>query len=388
MHFPMTGKNYILGLFILVLLGISAYLIYQKLNPKELPLNLVAGTGRIDGDLIPLNVKYAGRIKTINIEDGQAIKKDEVVAVLKSDELDAELKAINEQIAGMGHQLNAKQVEHEIAKTTIPLAVDRAEESLNNANSKKAQMIKNIDSQKFVVEQDKRDYIRKKNLLPEGAIAEHSFELAELQLNTDTKKLQALKDDLSSAESFIEVAKIELKNAKANLKKLDIFEQNIYALIKHIAATKALREKLIATISELTLKSPVEGYINEKVAEPGQVIGAGGVAATLIDPKSFYLKMFVDTIYNAKIKIGDRAVIFLDALPDDPIPAKVIRIAAKAEFTPKEVSVRSDRIQRMYAVHLKPLKVNKRLHLGLPAIGVITLDDKGLPKSLNDIPEI
>lgn len=98
--------------------------------------------------------------------------------------------------------------------------------------------------------------------------------------------------------------------------------------------------------------------------------------------------MYVDTLYNAKIKIGDRAVIFLDALPDDPIPAKVIRIARKAEFTPKEVSVRSDRIQRMYAVHLKPLKLDKRLHLGLPAIGVITLDDKGLPKSLNDIPEI
>jgi HlyD family secretion protein len=108
--------------------------------------------------------------------------------------------------------------------------------------------------------------------------------------------------------------------------------------------------------------------------------------ATLIDPRSLYLKIFVDTMENGKIKIGDKAVIFLDAYPDRPIEAKVVRIAQKAEFTPKEVSVRSDRIQRVFAVHLKPLKVDPLLKLGIPAIGVISTDGKGLPHSLDEIP--
>jgi HlyD family secretion protein len=63
------------------------------------------------------------------------------------------------------------------------------------------------------------------------------------------------------------------------------------------------------------------------------------------------------------------------------IQAVVIRIGQQAEFTPKEVSVKSDRIQRMYAVHLKPVTPNSYLKLGIPAIGVISTDGKGLPKN-------
>jgi HlyD family secretion protein len=110
--------------------------------------------------------------------------------------------------------------------------------------------------------------------------------------------------------------------------------------------------------------------------------------ATLIDPRTLYLKIFVDTLENGKIKLGDKGVIFLDAWPDRPIPAQVVRIAQKAEFTPKEVSVRSDRIQRVYAVHLKPLRPDPLLKLGLPATGVITLDGRGLPRSLEELPPL
>ena len=50
--------------------------------------------------------------------------------------------------------------------------------------------------------------------------------------------------------------------------------------------------------------------------------------------------------------------------------------------------MREDRIQRVYAVHLKPVKPSPLLKLGLPAIGVISLDGKGLPKSLKELPEL
>jgi HlyD family secretion protein len=126
----------------------------------------------------------------------------------------------------------------------------------------------------------------------------------------------------------------------------------------------------------------------EKVANVGEVINSNTPIVSISNPDSYYLKIFVDTINNGKIKLGDKAEIFLDAYPNKPIQAKVIRIAQRAEFTPKEVSVRSDRIQRVYEVRLKPLKYNPILKLGIPAIGIITIDGKGLPNSLDEIPEI
>ncbi|PMP88803.1 MAG: secretion protein HlyD, partial [Desulfurella sp.] len=47
------------------------------MNPRNLPENLVAATGKIDGDLINLNAKYPGRIKAIFVSDGQPIKKNQ-----------------------------------------------------------------------------------------------------------------------------------------------------------------------------------------------------------------------------------------------------------------------------------------------------------------------
>ena len=80
-------------------------------------------------------------------------------------------------------------------------------------------------------------------------------------------------------------------------------------------------------------------------------------------------------------------IIFLDAKPNEPIASKVIRIEQRAEFTPKEVSVPSDRIQRVFALHVKPQNAHMSLKLGLPAVGVVSMDGQGLPKSLKNVPE-
>lgn len=83
-------KKYWLAIVIAVLLAIAGEMIYLKLHPKELPSNLVEGTGRMDGDLINLNVKYPGRIKKIFVDDGVAVKKGMIVAILKSKEYEAQ----------------------------------------------------------------------------------------------------------------------------------------------------------------------------------------------------------------------------------------------------------------------------------------------------------
>ena len=83
-------KQYRLGvLIVLLLLGASGF-IFMKLRTQTLAPNLVFGSGRMDGDLINLNAKYAGRIERIDIEEGQAVHRGDVIAVLKSDEYEAQ----------------------------------------------------------------------------------------------------------------------------------------------------------------------------------------------------------------------------------------------------------------------------------------------------------
>ncbi|MEN4044981.1 efflux RND transporter periplasmic adaptor subunit [Sulfurimonas sp. NWX367] len=379
-------KKYWLGVVIAVLLVTAGGMIYKKLHPKTLPANLVEGTGRMDGDLVNLNAKYAGRLEKISVDDGVPVSKGMVVGVLKSKELAAQKAGLDAQIQAKKQQLAAQKIEEKIAQKTIPLLEKKAKAQLVSAQASQQAFEKNILIQKDVVAQAKRDFKRSQRLYKNKSIDKHKLELAQLKRDTENKKLSALQQQLKKIKSAVTLARIALLDAQASQKKLFAIAANIQALQDGIEALKASKAQIEAMIQEMTLVSPVDGITVEKIANEGEVIAPGMPVATLLDPHSLYLKIFVDTLQNGKIKLGDKAVIFLDAYPNHPIQAKVVRIAQKAEFTPKEVSVRSDRIQRVFAVHLKPLAIDPLLKLGIPAVGVVSLDGKGLPNSLNDIP--
>ncbi|MCF6201746.1 MAG: HlyD family secretion protein [Hydrogenimonas sp.] len=381
-------KKYWLALLALALLLLSSFMIYQKLNPKELPSGLIQGVVKIDGDIPALNLKYPGRLSDIYIDNGDRVERGEVVARLESDEIEARLNRVKAEESAKRRELAAKKTELSIAIKTVPLAIQRADAALKSANSKIRQLGSQISTMREVVEQDRRDHARTEALYRKKLIEKEALEKSSLKLKSDLNRLEALQESKKEAEAAVVIAEAALKQAVAEQKKIEALKESLAALKDGIAAIEAAKAEVEAMLSEMRLCSPIEGYVVEKIANKGEVLGSGMAVATLIDPHSLYLKIFVDTMENGKIKIGDRAVIFLDAYPNRPIEAKVVRIAQKAEFTPKEVNVRSDRIQRVFAVHIKPLKVDPLLKLGIPATGVIAIGKAELPKSLDDLPAL
>lgn len=378
------------GIYVLVatLLVGATLLIYIKLNPLKLPSNLVAASGNVDGDLIALNTKYAGRIDQIFVQDGQSIKKDDNVAILQSDEDEAQLRSLGDGIASAEASLEALIQNSAITKESIPLEIVKAQNTLFIAIAQKKELEDSLGTLKEQMEQDERDLARNSSLFDKNLISQQSYEYIKLKSQSSKNNYASQSQRISQAQKNIDIARSNLALSQSQSKKIPVLEANVEAAKKSISSLKASKERTQIMINDMTLKSPVNGFVVEKIANKGEVLNSGMIVATLIDPQSLYLKIFIDTMQNGKIKVGDKAVIFLDAYPDKPIEAMVARVAQDAEFTPKEVSVRSDRIQRVYAVHLKPLHVNFLLKLGIPAIGVVSLDGKGLPTSLGQIPQI
>lgn len=381
------AKKYWLGVAVAVLFSIAAVLIYLKLHTKELPENLVQGSGRIDGDLINMNAKYPGRIFKMDIFEGEAIQKGAVIAIIDSAEQKAQKAQIDAQIEAQTQQLAARKIELSIAEKSLPESLVKAKANSSIKKSQFDELDAMINTQKSVVSQDQRDSDRLNNLFSNRLIEKHQLEMVMLKLQSDRDQLSSLMDKREQLSKAIDISQSDQVEASAAQQKIAALREGIKASKSGIKALKASQTQMNAVLSEMELRSPVDGFVMEKIANNGEVIGSGMAVATLIDPKSLYLKIFVDTLKNGKIKIGDPAVIFLDSDPDHAITAKVARIEQKAEFTPKEVSVASDRIQRVFAVHLQPLNVDPLLKLGIPAVGVISLDGKGLPTSLHAVPE-
>lgn len=141
------------------------------------------------------------------------------------------------------------------------------------------------------------------------------------------------RDQLDRDQAAEETAKAAVAAAKAQATSADASIESATAKI----------ESIKANLDDTILKSPTDGRVQYRLAEPGEVLPAGGKVVTLIDITDVYMTFFLPTKEAGKLVMGGDARIVLDVLPDRPIPATVSFVSPTAQFTPKEVETRAER---------------------------------------------
>lgn len=115
------------------------------------------------------------------------------------------------------------------------------------------------------------------------------------------------------------------------------------------------------------------------MAEPGEVLAAGGKVVTVLDLTDVYMTIFLPTEQAGQVKIGAEVRLVFDALPDVTVPARVSFVAPGAQFTPKEVETQTEREKLMFRIKVKidpGLLVNHLEHVktGVPGVAYVRLD--------------
>ena len=235
--------NYFIIGIIGVLIIIAGYFIYDKIVPKELPSNLIAGTGRIDGDLIFLNTKYAARVDEIFVNDGDRVHKGDIVASLASKEIEAKLEAVAEGINAAQKDKEAFRASIKTDEMELLLLSEQLPKSVQKKKQKSLQLkasLRAIEAQivqlQLQLEQEAKDLNRSRYLFENKAISDQEFELVQLKkecteqkLLTTTHKRNELKQMLKSASTDVEIATTNLK--QINIKKQGIKSQRINLLM-------------------------------------------------------------------------------------------------------------------------------------------------------------
>lgn len=120
-----------------------------------------------------------------------------------------------------------------------------------------------------------------------------------------------------------------------------------------IEAAQAGIDRLQSNLADCELKSPIRGRVLYRLAEPGEVLAAGGKVLTVLDLADVYMTIFLATEQAGRISLGSETRIVLDAAPEYSIPARVSFVAARAQFTPKAVETRVEREKLMFRIKLK-----------------------------------
>jgi HlyD family secretion protein len=146
-----------------------------------------------------------------------------------------------------------------------------------------------------------------------------------------------------------------------------------------IDAATADAERIKAEIEDSVLKAPIRGRVQHRLAEPGEVLPAGGKVLALVDLSDVYMYLFLPEPVAGKIALGAEGRIVLDAAPDYPIRAVVSFVSPQAQFTPKTVETAEERHNLTFRVKLQLNKERLRQYepfvkVGIPSMGYVRLN--------------
>ena len=146
-----------------------------------------------------------------------------------------------------------------------------------------------------------------------------------------------------------------------------------------VAAAAATIARIEADIADSQLKAPRDGRVQYLVAQPGEVLGAGGKVLNMVDLSDVYMTFFLPETVAGKVALGSEVHIVLDAAPAYVIPAKVSFVASVAQFTPKTVETAVERQKLMFRIkaRIDPELLKKHLKqvkTGLPGVAWLKLD--------------
>ncbi|ELY2356188.1 efflux RND transporter periplasmic adaptor subunit [Salmonella enterica] len=182
----------------------------------------------------------------------------------------------------------------------------------------------------------------------------------------------------SEMRAALETAKAQVSAAKAAI---EAARTSIIQAQTRVEAAQATERRIVADIDDSELKAPRDGRVQYRVAEPGEVLSAGGRVLNMVDLSDVYMTFFLPTEQAGLLKIGGEARLVLDAAPDLRIPATISFVASVAQFTPKTVETHDERLKLMFRVKARIPPELLRQHLeyvktGLPGMAWVRLDER------------
>ena len=157
-------------------------------------------------------------------------------------------------------------------------------------------------------------------------------------------------------------------------------EAKLRTIEQEVKVAEANVATIQTRIDDATLKSPVHGRVLYRLAEVGEVLGAGGKALTLVNLNDVYMEIFLPSEQATRLKIGAEGRLTVDYAPGRAIAGYVSFVSPEAQFTPKQVETRSEREKLMFRVKIRvPEKtVESYIELiktGVRGVGYVKVDE-------------
>lgn len=324
---------------------VAGALAWLELRPEGLGEGFASGNGRIEATEIDIATQQAGRVEAVLVGEGELVEPNQLLARMDTKVLEAELGQARAQVS---------QAEN---------ATRTAQAQVTQRQSEKAAAEASVLQRQAELTAARKRYERTRALVARNALSRQ-------QLDDDLASLQ-------SAEAALAAARAGVLAAQAAIEAAD---SQVVESQSAIEAARATVAKLEADLEDSQLRSDRVARVQYRVAQPGEVLAAGGVVLNLVDLTDVYMTFFLPERQAGRVALGADVHLVLDAAPQYVIPARVSYVSSVAQFTPKTVETASEREKLMFRVkaRIDPQLLEQhvdKVKTGLPGMAYLKLDD-------------
>jgi HlyD family secretion protein len=265
--------------------------------------------GRIEAVSVDLAPKISGRVLEVSVVEGQRVQAGQRLVLL--DLGTVSLDVARERAALAAAQ--ARLADLERGSRDAEIAAARAQ----------------LDQRSAALDLARANLTRQETLLAKKVGAQREYDEARAAFE--------------QAEAVLEVAHNDLRLLEEGSRR-----EQIQQARDEVARARTVLEQAQVQAAEAEIRAPAEGIVLHRLAEPGLLLAAGQSALTLAFADRLYVRVFVPETRLGQVRQGAPATVRVDAFPGEEFAGRVSEISPEAEFTPKAVETRRERVNLVY----------------------------------------
>jgi HlyD family secretion protein len=333
-------------LILLLIVGVAAGAVYYATHQPPGPLIL---TGIVTTQDVIIGPQVGGQIGQLLVREGDQIQKNQLVAVLTTDELqanrdfysrqiDSAQSQIGENVAGLRYQ--ERQTEDQIQQAQAALATAVAQVGQAKAAFENARIV--LD--------------RTQKLSAEGVAPVQ-------QLDEARTSFDAAKAALDAAEKQVEVQRAAVAVANANAEQVSVQQNRVRTTERQREVMAAQRKIADVRLSYSEVRAPADGIVDVRAAREGEVVNPGQPIVTVINPDDLWIRVDIEETYIDRIRLGDQLKVRLPS--GEERMGTVFYRAMDASFATQRDVSRTKRDIKTFEVRLRVDNKDRRLAVGM-----------------------
>lgn len=333
---------------------------FRVIRPAAPPPAVITASGRVEGRLTTLAAKSSSQLHRVHVEEGVRVTRDQVLAELADPSQQARVRAAAARRDSVEAQLRGAAIECAVLEARLPAAIAQAEMAVAEAHSRVARAA-------ATESQTARDVARYDILAQAGDVPLQRAEEARLQHEVAREAAVEARAAERRAVRTLDLTRLERLRLEAQRAQRD-------ALARQLEESAAALAEQQSYVDAFTIRSPLTGTVLARTVEIGERVNAGTPLFTLVDLDDLYVKVYIPEPQIGRIILGERALVRVNAYPGRDFEARIARVAQQAEFTPKNVETREERVKLVFAVELSIVEnPGGILKPGMPADAVIAM---------------